>query len=59
MLGLQWDAELNGRPAWEVGPYSAQRAGWKCLDCGYTWRAIISARVKKMSGCPQCRAAAR
>jgi hypothetical protein len=38
----------------QVTPGSAKRVWWQCHACGHEWRASVSNRVSRASGCPAC-----
>jgi DNA-directed RNA polymerase subunit RPC12/RpoP len=51
-------AELSPRnedfdPA-TVGAGSGQKPWWRCGECGHEWRARVSNRTVRGSGCPRC-----
>lgn len=54
LIACQWDKEKNGEltPA-QVSPYSNKRVWWRC-ERGHSYRAVISSRTMRGSGCPYC-----
>ena len=54
-LMQEWDYEANK----DLDPTkltigSHKKVWWKCLKCGYEWKAIIQNRTRHNSGCPVC-----
>lgn len=50
----EWDYEKNhGLKPDGIPAHSAIKAWWICKECGYSWRAVVAARVKG-NGCPAC-----
>ncbi|MGN0315683.1 MAG: zinc-ribbon domain-containing protein [Fusicatenibacter sp.] len=53
-LAREWNYKLNGRLRPEqMTEFSAKKVWWKCVNCGYEWRAKIANRVLGR-GCPHC-----
>lgn len=51
----EWDYEKNGELNPEnIKPGSKTKIWWKCKVCGHSWKASVSDRVSKSSGCPSC-----
>lgn len=54
-LMKEWDYEKNiGLNPKELLYTSNKNIWWKCSKCGYEWKAIISSRTLKGSGCRKC-----
>ena len=51
-LRKEW-SDKNRKSMNEFHAHSNTKAWWKCILCGYEWRAIINNRVKG-KGCPNC-----
>ena len=53
-IAREWDREKNGELTPEaVSPYSNRRVWWKC-PLGHEYRAPVSHRTMRKSGCPCC-----
>lgn len=53
-LAREWDTALNlPLTAESVSPCSNRRVWWRC-DLGHTYRAPVSHRTTRKSGCPYC-----
>ena len=52
-LLCEWDYSKNKCLPDEVSPSSSKKMWWKCKECGYSWKAVVSNRTKG-SGCPKC-----
>jgi protein-arginine kinase activator protein McsA len=53
-LAKEWDYEKNERGPEEYLDRSGKNVWWKCSDCGHSWKAKISKRTVKKSGCSKC-----
>jgi hypothetical protein len=59
-LTAEWHPTNNGLLGPDdVTPGSSRRVWWRCTACGVDWRASISNRVSRASGCPACARQAR
>ena len=53
-LAKEWDFEKNGSLTPQaVSTSSPRNVWWRCAE-GHTWKARISSRVRRDSGCPVC-----
>ena len=54
-LATEWHTKKNKliHPS-NVLPNSNKKVWWRCNICGYEWRAQISGRSVRGSGCPRC-----
>lgn len=53
-LMLEWDIERNlPLTPKDVKAGSHTKVWWNCKDCGYSWQAFVSDRVRG-NGCPSC-----
>ena len=52
----EWDAERNAPLAPDgVLPGASRVVWWRCsVDASHVWRAAVSNRVRRASGCPRC-----
>ncbi len=54
-VAAEWhQIKNNGLTANCVSKGSNKRFWWKCLKCGYEWRARVVDRTKDHTGCPAC-----
>lgn len=53
-ISKEWHSTKNGelKPKM-VAPHSQKKVWWKCSNCGFEWKSIISNRAKGR-GCPGC-----
>lgn len=49
----EW-SDKNKISSTEVSAYSGKIVIWKCKTCNHEWKARISNRTKRLSGCPAC-----
>lgn len=57
LIASEWDWIENGKKGIkpdELAKYSNLKANWICSKCSYKWKARISDRTLKESGCPKC-----
>ena len=52
-IAAEFDVDANGIGADKVLAGTADYFSWRCRD-GHTWRAKVSNRVSRLSGCPGC-----
>jgi hypothetical protein len=50
----EWDLDANVRAPHEVASQSQYLANWICRECGETWPAQVTNRVRHGTGCPHC-----
>ena len=48
-----YDRNIELKPD-EVVATSNKKVWWKCICCGYEWKATVSSRTRSGSGCPRC-----
>ena len=56
-LMVEWAWEQNNQDALYPSTFSSgssRLAWWKCKKCGNVWRASVSNRTRRHSGCPYC-----
>lgn len=53
-LAAEFATELNDVPAEQVGKSSRELYWWRCVECGTTWQAEPSLRIRGYQPCPKC-----
>jgi hypothetical protein len=54
LVTREWDYDRNTLLPKDYQYTSTQKANWICSKCDHNYRAIISDRTGKSSGCPKC-----
>ncbi len=54
-VAAEWAEDLNDVSPYQVAPMSSKKVMWRCrVNPDHVWRAAISNRTSRASGCPHC-----